>query len=106
MRRFLDVGHAAQGGGVPELVDVGAAFDQAAGDVPAAVADRVVQWGADRPAGCFEVGAGGDEGVGDVEVVAAGRPVQRRFRCPAPPVSALGSAPAATSIRTTAGPPG
>jgi hypothetical protein len=40
----------AQRRGVPELVHPGAASDQQPGDMPAAVADRVVQRGADGPA--------------------------------------------------------
>jgi hypothetical protein len=56
-----------------------ASYSVSVGDVPAAVADRVVQWGADGSVKGFDVGAGVDEGVGDVEVVAARGPVQRRF---------------------------
>jgi hypothetical protein len=66
--------------GVPELVDPGATGGQEASHVPAAVADRVVQRGADRPTGCFQVGASVDQCFGDVQVVAAGRPVQRRLQ--------------------------
>jgi hypothetical protein len=61
---------------VPELADLGAALDQEPGDVPASVPDRIVQRGADGPAGSFEVGPGVDERARDVGVVAAGRPVQ------------------------------
>jgi hypothetical protein len=64
---------------VPQFVDRGAAGDEEAGDVPAAVADRVVEWGSDRAVWDFHVGAAVDERGRDVDVVAAGRPVQRRL---------------------------
>jgi hypothetical protein len=45
--------------------------------VPAAIADGVVEWAADRAVGRFEVGAAVDQSGGHVRVVAAGREVQR-----------------------------
>ena len=67
----------AECGGVPELIDGCAGFDQAAGHVPASVADRVVQRRTDRAVGGFDVGTCLDQDVGDVDVVGAGHPVPR-----------------------------
>jgi hypothetical protein len=59
----------------------GAAAGEQPGDVPpAAVADGVVQQGADRPAGCLDACTAVDESFG---VVAACRPVRRCRRGPA-----------------------
>jgi hypothetical protein len=75
----------------------GAARGEQPGDVPpAAVADGVVQRGADRPAGCLDVCTAVDERFG---VVAACRPVQRCRRGPAS-VCASGSAQVAMSSAT------
>jgi hypothetical protein len=51
----------AEGGGVPQLVDSGAAGRQQASDVPAAVADRVVEGRPDRSTGRLEIGAAVDQ---------------------------------------------
>jgi hypothetical protein len=47
--------------------------------MPAAVADGVVERGADGASRGFQLGTTVDEDDGDVYVVAAGRPVQRRL---------------------------
>ena len=64
---------------MPERFDGRAALDEEPGDMPAAVADGVVEWGADRSARGLQVGAAVDEDDGDVHVVGARRPVQRRL---------------------------
>jgi hypothetical protein len=46
---------------VPKLLDLRAPGDQEPGDVPAAVADGVVERGADRSTWCLDVAAGVDE---------------------------------------------
>jgi hypothetical protein len=81
-------------------------LNQLAGDVPAAVPDRVAERGADRRAGCLDVGTAVDERLGHVDVVAADRPVQRRSGAVPPSDLAFGSAPACMNIRVTAGPSG
>lgn len=73
----LDTIQSAQGGGMPQLVNAHPVCGQQFGDVPAAVADRVVQRCSDRPAGCLGVGAPGEQGTRDIDIVAARRPVQR-----------------------------
>lgn len=90
---------------MPEPVDLSAALDEEASDVPASVADCVVEEGADRAAGCFEVGAAGDERVGYIGVVAAGGPVQRGLG-PVPARVNVRIGAASMSSRTMAGPLG
>lgn len=67
---------------MPRLVDPRAALEQEAGNVPAAVTDRVVQRRADRAGGRFDVGAGIDQDAGHGLVVAARGPVERRLTAP------------------------
>ena len=80
---------------------------QQAGHPPTAVADRIVQRCAagDRSAGDPEVGTANDERLGHFDVVAACGPMERSLRgARTPRPGASGSAPAAMSALTTAGP--
>ena len=69
----------AESGGVPHLFDSGAPRRQEASDVPARIADGIVQGGADGAVGCFEIRASVNECGGDIDVVAARGVVQRRL---------------------------
>ena len=75
---LLSIQHA-EGGGMPEPVYTGTARDQEASHVPTAVADRVVEWRADRPVRRFEIGAPFDECECDIYVVAARGPMKWRL---------------------------
>jgi len=84
-------GHQAERCRLPQPVHPGPPLDQQAGDLPAAVADGVVERGSpgDRGAGCLDVGAGieqrGGDQLGPAREVAGpvGDHVQRRARAPA-----------------------
>nr|WP_248282392.1 hypothetical protein [Streptomyces sp. RLA2-12] len=103
VEQLLEALKHAQRGGVPKLVDPGTAGGEKGRDVPAGIADGVVERSADGTVGCFDVGAGVDQGGRDIDVIAAGRPVQR---VSSPGLRVFGSAPAATSSRTICGPLG
>jgi len=97
---------------VPGLVDAGAPGNQQAGDVPAAVANGVVEGSADRAIRHLDIGSALDQGFGHIGVVAARHVMQRRLIIrtgglgTALVVRALGSAPASISSRTICGPLG
>jgi hypothetical protein len=76
--RFEAAEHS-QGGRLPGLVDTGAARHQEPGDMPAAVADGVVERSANRTTGRLDVRSAVDQDLGHVHIVAARRIMQRRF---------------------------
>src|SRR5580693_2104841 len=76
----IEPGQQAQGGSMPGLVNSGAAIDQEPGNMPAGVADGVVERRADRAFWHFEIRAGIDQRLGHLEVIAARRVMQRCLR--------------------------
>lgn len=77
VEQLLKAVEHAECGGMPQLVDLRAAPRQEIRDVPAAVADGVIQRRTDRPVGRFDVRASLDQGNGNIDVITARRPVQR-----------------------------
>lgn len=61
---------------MPGLLDTGTSGYQEASNVPAAVADRVVEWRPDRSARCLEIGATLDQCQRNIDVIAARRPMK------------------------------
>jgi hypothetical protein len=61
------------------LVDAGTPGNQQAGDVPATVANGVVERSADRTIRRLDIGSALDQGFGHIGVVAARRVMQRRL---------------------------
>lgn len=72
---FQSIQHA-EGGSVPDLLYTGASGYQEASNVPAAVADRVVEWRPDRSARCLEIGAALDQRQRNIDVIAACCPMK------------------------------
>jgi hypothetical protein len=60
-QHLLEAVEEAECRGLPEGVDRRTAGDQESGDVPASVADGVVQRRPDRPSWCVELGSATDE---------------------------------------------
>src|SRR5262249_18510984 len=75
---FEPVEHS-EGSGVPDLFDPSAARHKEVRDVPAGVADGIVERSADRTVGCLDVGAAIDQRSGYVDVVVARGVVKRRL---------------------------
>ena len=64
---------------MPEFVYLGASLHEEASDMPAPIADGIVERGADRSVRCLHVGTALDQRAGHVDIVAARCPVQGRF---------------------------
>ena len=69
----------AKGGRMPELVYLGTSLHEEASDMPARVADGIVERGTDRSVRCLHVGTAVDQRAGHVDIVAARCPVQGRL---------------------------
>src|SRR5947209_19395832 len=64
---------------MPELVYLGASLHEEASDMPARIADGIVERGADRSVRRLHVGTAVDQRAGHVSIVAACCPVQGRL---------------------------
>ena len=64
---------------MPEFIYLGTSLHEEASDMPARIADGIVERGADRSVRCLHVGAAIDQCAGHVDIVAARSPVQGRL---------------------------
>src|SRR5262245_39768527 len=78
-QQFFEPVKDPKGSGVPDLFDPSAAGREQASDVPAGVADGVVERSADRTVGCLDVGPAIDQRSSHVDVVVARGVVKRRL---------------------------
>ena len=64
--QLFEAGKHPEGGGMPQCVDPSAVLDQESGDVPAAVADGVVERGPDRSTRRLQIGTTVNEHDGNL----------------------------------------
>jgi hypothetical protein len=100
--QLLEPTEHPEGCGVPERVDRRASLNEEPGHMPAAVADGVVEWGADRPAGVSR------SAPPSMSTTATSTSSLLAAQCSgvsgqSRPVSSFGSVPASRSRATAAG---